>query len=197
MISEARNARSTSQLRELLGKSNFIENPGDVNPAYMITPHYVYDDLNKTLLKPDARLLDVTKFYFNGIVTWFGSKPFEAFILNKTYRDEIWYSGTRTEFFDDVASWNPFLREVIIDTCNFILTGRRDIHIKILLDLSKSYSEALRHGRSPMFPELNVQQRFDWKDIEGLTSQEFFKAWVSQKNGLQDLICSYKVMLGL
>lgn len=197
LIAEARTTHSTTGLRELLSKSNFTENPNDVNPPFMIAPHYIYEDLNTTLLKLDAGLLDITRFYFHGIDTWFGPKPFESFILNKTYREDIWYPVSRQQFFNDFANWCPFLREVIIDTCNFILTGRRDIHIKVLRDLSMSYNEAAQSCRSPMFPELNVKQRFDWKDIEGLTSQEFFTAWVSQKNGIQDLICSYKVMLGL
>lgn len=197
LISELRKVNKPADVTALIATSSFNGHEGK-QPTYTIAPYYTSVPLSKTLLMPDAGLMEITKFYKSNLDTWFGPKVFETFILNKTYRLDICYSGSRLEFFNAVAEWSPFLREVIIDTCNFILTGRRDIHPNVLLELSRTYADNVRrHDGDVIVPELNVKQRFNWKDIENLTSEEFFTLWVGRKGGIQDLICSHKLMLGL
>lgn len=191
-IETFRSAKTTKDIVASLVTSN------DDSKAYPTAPNYLDSDYGKIFEKCDSTLLGVTNFYFRGISTIFGDKPFEAFILNKTYREDICYSASRLDFFSYIASWQPFLRELIIDTCNFVVTGKRDIHPRMLLDISRSYAESCNESpKGILFPELNVKQRFEWKEIENMTSQEFFNAWIRQKGGLQDLICSHKTMLGL
>lgn len=192
-IEGLRVAKSTNEIVEL-SRSGIYQQSNKLE-AYPIALWVTDVTPEKSLLKLDANLLDVTKFYFN-LFTHLGCKPFESFILNKTYSEDINYSGTRREFMNYLFEWCPFLRELIIDTCNFIITGQRDINIRILYGLSVDYMSASEDS-DVLFPELNVKQRFQWEQIESLTSQEFFTAWVGRKGGIQDLICSYKLMLGL
>lgn len=193
-VRAANDINVVSQLR--ISEVGFL--PPNRSARYNLTSYYAEDNVIALLTTPDASLMDITKFYATSMDTWFGGHPFETFILNKTYREDIQYPASRVEFFNECKQWTPFLEAVIIDTCNFILTGRRDIHSSILLDLSRSYGETyICHDGDVVMPELNVKQRFEWKDIESLDRQSFFNAWVSRKGGIQDLICSYKIMLGL
>lgn len=194
-IDLVRNVSSVKDLANLVTLG--LHNNTKVTYAYPLTAYYDILPKDETLLRPDARLMDVTKFYYFGLYSWWGHRPFETFILNKTYSEEQFSSDTRLEFFKKICSWNPLLNELIIDTCNFIVTGRRDINVKILYGISTDYMVNYWENPNTVKPVLNVKQRFDWSEIENLTSQEFFSAWVSRKGGIQDLICSYKLMLGL
>lgn len=144
------------------------------------------------------RLIEVADYYYRGI-EWgcFTNRPFELFILNE------WASNffslrnySRNMLLDDCKSWSPFLYELIIDTCNFILRGRRDINIVMLRSMAIDYNRALKNDKDVPFPELNVQRRFEWSEIENMTSQEFFNAWTKQRGGIGDLITAHQIMFG-
>lgn len=144
------------------------------------------------------RLIEVTDFYYRGIFDgFFTNRPFELFILNE------WASKffnvrnySRNMLLDDCKSFSPFLYELIIDTCNFILKGRRDINIVMLRSMAIDYNRALKNDKDVPFPELNVKRRFEWNEIENMTSQQFFNAWVRQRGGIGDLITAHQIMFG-
>lgn len=203
-IASLREVRSTNELVQKLATSEWVSTNERTERAFTIAPYYLPWDveLKDSLLFPDAGLLKITNFYYRDLDTWFGTKPFEYFVLNKTYREynSCCYGANnvnRMEEFRMWSKWLPFLDALVIDTCNYIMTGQRDINIHVLYELSCGWAFQMRDGQEPVFPELNVQPRFKWSEIENLTSEEFFRKWVGRKHGIQDLICSYKVMLGL
>ena len=155
----------------------------------------------KALTDQHPRLMELTNCYYKGI-GWssLSHRPFEVFILQDTFRSICgpFSNGiyTRNMLLNDCASWSPFLRELIIDTCNYIVTGRRDIDIAVLGNLSVDYAVAIRLGKNPAFPEFNVQQRFKWSDIENMTSHEFFTCWITQRRGVEDMQYAHRIMLG-
>ena len=148
----------------------------------------------------NRRVIEITDFYYNGISdTAYGDRPFEVFILNKTF-DKIsvgCHNFTRNMLLDDCSPWSPYLRELIIDTCNFILRGRRDIDIVMLRTLAIDYANAKADDRPTIFPDLNVERHFEWSEIENMTSAQFFTAWLSRKRGADDLLCAHQIMLGV
>lgn len=146
------------------------------------------------------RAIEMANFYYTGIdYTCFSKRPFEIFILNEYFHEIVGGSGnyTRNMLLDDVTSWSPFLKELIIDTCNFVLRGRRDIDIVMLRTMAIDYANALDKDIEPSFPELNVKQRFEWSEIENMSSKEFFTRWVSQRRGIEDMLCAHQIMLGV
>lgn len=195
---------------QLLAKSNFNEGKflqevcrstpfiaiGETLLPYPVAFGDLGNDYVDLLTKPSINLLDATDIYYNGECTWFGNKPFEVFILNKTYREVAGLNINRLEFLD-MFKFLPFHRELIIDTVNFILTGKRDINLKILRDISIQYYNDVRTKDKVMFPNLNVEQRFSWSEVENLTSGELFTKWVSQKDGVADVALAHRTILGL
>lgn len=190
-----RSAKTEEQLfQSLVGGSTHPSG----GKAFEIAWNYLTYESRDIFEKHDYRLITMAKFYYQGIMSIYGDRPFETFILNKTYRESVNLDCSRLDFFNMVSRWEPFLKDLIIDTCNFVMTGKRDINISILYGMSIDFvQDCYSSETGVVFPELNVKQRFEWKDIECMSSQEFFNKWVNQKNGLQDLICSHKVMLGL
>jgi len=131
--------------------------------------------------KDNPGLVELMDFYFSEKVTTFGQAPLELLFLDK-WKNKYGLSTRDIEGLkqdvqrrsDGTLAW-----ALLLDTANFIMTGKRDIPLFML--------EQYIHSDAPVHNPV-VKQRFKDEDIRRLTSEEFFTRWVSTRNGMNDCI---------
>lgn len=123
--------------------------------------------------------VEVADYYFNDVDTLYGPMPFFA-----------------------MAKWSEALdmidglgRDFVIDTLNFIATGRRRFSHPVWRNLMDQEVRDVQNLKSSYEPNpLGIEKCYE-KVLGNITPKQFFLLWVGQRDGLNDLIFSYQTFL--
>lgn len=160
----------------------------------------------KVLKQHTPDLVDITKFYFEGIDTWYGPKPFEVW-LNTRYMREAFYGlgrfDTCLDILDDESEYITFLKPLIIDTGNFIATGKRQVPLKLLMSYHADYvsrkkaasAQNKEYGGEEDAP--TVKRQFATNHFDGMSTALFFKTWLKQPDGVNDFVMAHRMLFGV
>lgn len=160
----------------------------------------------KVLEKYTPSLADLTTMYFNQIWTFYGPKPFEVW-LNNSYLRELFYGigrfDTNWSLLDNEAEYSPFLKALIIDTGNFIATGKRQVPLRILIsyhmDHCNQQETAYKSGNTYVGEDAApiIKRLFRENHFDGMSSRNFFLTWLRQPGGVEDFIMAHRMMFGV
>lgn len=159
----------------------------------------------RLLKKDNVMPTDMAITYFQKICTFFGDRPFE-FLLNTQYLQSFGCFDkflTAEQMLDTLAEYtNPYLKSLIIDTGNFIMTGKRQMPLVLLgayvTQNNDHYRKAWQDGNYYVEPKEapSIKRMFSYADFNGMSSSDFFNRWIQHKNGLSDMLNAHRMMFG-
>ena len=123
--------------------------------------------------------VEVADYYFNDVDTLYGSMPF----------------FTMAKWVDALDMIDGLGRDFVIDTLNFIATGKRRFSHPVWRGLMDQEVRDIQKMKSTYDPHpMGVENCYE-KELANITPKHFFLKWVGQKDGLNDLIFSYQTFL--
>jgi len=151
-------------------------------------------------------LINLTNFYFNEVLTVYGVKPFEVWLNNTLMRDAFCGLNrfdTCLSVLDDESKYIKFLKPLIIDTGNFIATGKRQVPLMMLMQYHSAYIERKRRASERDNDYVGeddapaVTRVFDEDHFDGMNTASFFKTWLRQPDGVNDFVKAHRMLFGV
>lgn len=136
----------------------------------------------------DFNALQTLDVYFNDYLTWFGNRPLEQLAS---------LSGSQLDcVVREESRYNPFFEPLIIDTLNFIATGKRNYSLNLLRMYMREYRMSCQSDVDYALDKYSypTEKLYVDKDLKGLSSYDFYNKWISQRDGAEDLILTYRLL---
>lgn len=153
--------------------------------------------------------IDVAKLYFQGTYTHLGPDTVYTLLTGKAKDSDIsdWiYANHKflsreqmlAAFLKRVSTWSSFIEPLMLDTANFILTGKRQMPIRLMQEMMLEHYSSSGSNRydGPHATPLIIRPRADLKELYNLTRKEFFLKWVRTPGGLNDIIATHRMLCG-
>jgi hypothetical protein len=203
-------AKAPADIKALV-KANFGDANGDGSVTYPApTNQLMYNWTGQSFSASYLNEIEVADLYFNGIWTWYGEgSPFRFFLTGNHDEECIaewvrdgskWQSRESflVKLLEDESRWYPFLTPLVLDTLNFITTGKRQIPLRLMTEMMLEHSTSLDANKYEPTDEtpLIIRPRGNVRTLENLTSQEFFLKWARQPGGIKDIIDTHKMLFG-
>jgi hypothetical protein len=154
--------------------------------------------------------IEVAEDYMLNTYSWWGAHPFHFFATGG-HNDPSVTDYVRATFkfttlesrLDDIlnqeSDTHPFLGPLVRDTINFVLTGKRQMPIRLMYEFMLEHYTMTQDNKyeGPFEVPITIRPRGDVRELHGLSTQEFFLRWVRQKGGVEDIIATHKMLFGL
>lgn len=143
-------------------------------------------DVRSPMARMNPSLREVVDFYYHPRITTLGARPFETLFLKSVYSgyglDERSVRSVEGDIKENVG---PIGYAMLLDTMNFIMTGKRDIPISMMVSYMDSGIDA---------SGIVVTERFCRKELGALSPQEFLSRWISTEKGMSDCIEMHRLV---
>lgn len=167
-----------------VGVSNWLKRTPSRDAEYGYLPSFDFDGTMFSLVDNylEGRRVtpvEVADYYFKQVFTMYGAQPFYTMLK---YKDAL-------NIIDGLG------KDFVIDTLNFIATGKRAFSHPVWRGLMDDEVRSVQKMKSQYVSEPLLLSQDYLKALEGISETDFFLRWVNQREGLTDLIFSYQTFL--